>query len=82
MISLRSTFLRSIPVAFHESSRIPHGYMGNSARYIDEGKNRGKKQKGIKIKIPDRIAIVLNCDVKSEKSDVILSLAAEAEAQI
>jgi len=56
--------------------------MGNSARYIDEGKNRGKKQKGIKIKIPDRIAIVLNCDVKSEKSDVILSLAAEAEAQI
>lgn len=48
MIPLRSTFLRSIPVAFHEPSRIPHGYVGNSARYIDEGKKGGRKIEGNK----------------------------------
>lgn len=75
--SLRSTFLLSVPVAFHEPSRIPRSYVGNSARYIDEGEKKGKKWKGIKIKTPDHIAIVLNYDVKSEKSGVILSLAVE-----
>lgn len=46
MIPLRSTFLRNIPVAFHEPSRIPHGYVGNSARYIDEGEKKGERDRG------------------------------------
>lgn len=46
MIPLRSTFLRNIPVAFHEPLRIPHGYVGNSARCIDGGeKKKGRNRR-------------------------------------